>query len=145
MRVGILGGGQLGRMSALAAARLGYRCHVFSPEQDGPGMQVAAAATVAPYEDAEALAEFADSVDVVTFAWDGTNWRELSRSLGATGSTPISGATANGAMYATGFMRQRQAVRGKRQSWALRACICKRGHSASTHICPITGSRYGCR
>jgi 5-(carboxyamino)imidazole ribonucleotide synthase len=68
--IGILGGGQLGRMSALAAARLGYRCHVFSPEQDGPGMQVAAAATVAPYEDAEALAEFADAVDVVTFEFE---------------------------------------------------------------------------
>ena len=68
--IGILGGGQLGRMSALAAARLGYRCHVFSPEPDGPGMQVAAAATVAPYEDAEALAEFADAVDVVTFEFE---------------------------------------------------------------------------
>ena len=51
--IGILGGGQLGRMSALAAARLGYRCHVFAPEADSPGMQVAAAATVAAYEDAD--------------------------------------------------------------------------------------------
>jgi 5-(carboxyamino)imidazole ribonucleotide synthase len=57
--IGILGGGQLGRMSAMAAARLGYRCHVYAPEADSPGMQVAAAATIAPYEDAAALARFA--------------------------------------------------------------------------------------
>ncbi|MCO6419569.1 5-(carboxyamino)imidazole ribonucleotide synthase [Siccirubricoccus sp. KC 17139] len=68
--IGILGGGQLGRMSALAAARLGYRCHVYAPEPDGPGMQVAAAHTVAPYEDAAALARFAAAVDVVTFEFE---------------------------------------------------------------------------
>jgi 5-(carboxyamino)imidazole ribonucleotide synthase len=68
--IGILGGGQLGRMSTLAAARLGYRCHVYSPEPDGPGMQVAAAATVAAYEYREALAGFAAAVDVVTFEFE---------------------------------------------------------------------------
>lgn len=68
--IGILGGGQLGRMTALAAARLGYRCHVFAPEADGPGMQVAAARTVAAYEDAAALARFAAAVDVVTFEFE---------------------------------------------------------------------------
>jgi 5-(carboxyamino)imidazole ribonucleotide synthase len=68
--IGILGGGQLGRMAALAAARLGYRCHVYAPEADSPGMQVAAARTVAPYEDAAALAAFAASVDVVTFEFE---------------------------------------------------------------------------
>lgn len=69
-RIGILGGGQLGRMSAMAAARLGYRVHVFAPEADGPAMQVAAARSVAPYEDAEALAAFAAAVDVVTFEFE---------------------------------------------------------------------------
>jgi 5-(carboxyamino)imidazole ribonucleotide synthase len=68
--IGILGGGQLGRMSAMAAARLGYRCHVFAPDAGSPGMQVAAAATVAPYEDAAALARFAATVDVVTFEFE---------------------------------------------------------------------------
>jgi 5-(carboxyamino)imidazole ribonucleotide synthase len=68
--IGILGGGQLGRMSALAAARLGYRCHVYAPEDDSPGMQVAAARTVAAYEDAAALARFAAAVDVVTFEFE---------------------------------------------------------------------------
>jgi 5-(carboxyamino)imidazole ribonucleotide synthase len=68
--IGILGGGQLGRMSALAAARLGYRCHIYAPEPDSPGMQVAAARTVAPYEDTAALAAFAAAVDVVTFEFE---------------------------------------------------------------------------
>ncbi|HWX47293.1 MAG TPA: 5-(carboxyamino)imidazole ribonucleotide synthase [Roseomonas sp.] len=68
--IGILGGGQLGRMSALAAAELGYRCHIYAPEADSPGMQVAAAQTVAPYEDPAALAAFAAAVDVVTFEFE---------------------------------------------------------------------------
>ncbi|MBU8541572.1 5-(carboxyamino)imidazole ribonucleotide synthase [Falsiroseomonas tokyonensis] len=68
--IGILGGGQLGRMSALAAAALGYRCHIYAPEDNSPGMQVAAARTVAPYTDAAALARFAAAVDVVTFEFE---------------------------------------------------------------------------
>ncbi|MEO3470731.1 5-(carboxyamino)imidazole ribonucleotide synthase [Roseomonas sp. CAU 1739] len=68
--IGILGGGQLGRMSALAAARLGYACHIFAPEPDSPGMQVSAHRTVAAYEDREALARFAASVAVVTFEFE---------------------------------------------------------------------------
>ncbi len=68
--IGVLGGGQLGRMSALAAAALGYRCHVYAPEPDSPGMQVAAGRTVAAYEDAAALAGFARAVDVVTFEFE---------------------------------------------------------------------------
>ncbi len=68
--IGILGGGQLGRMSALAAAPLGYACHVYAPEPDSPGMQVAAHRTVAAYEDRDALARFAGSVAVVTFEFE---------------------------------------------------------------------------
>ena len=68
--IGILGGGQLGRMSVMAAARLGYRCHVYAPEADAPAMQVSAARTVAGYADAEALRRFADAVDVVTFEFE---------------------------------------------------------------------------
>jgi 5-(carboxyamino)imidazole ribonucleotide synthase len=68
--IGILGGGQLGRMSALAAARLGYACHVYAPEADSPGMQVSAQRTVAPYEDRAALARFAAAVAVVTFEFE---------------------------------------------------------------------------
>ena len=68
--IGILGGGQLGRMTALAAARLGYRCHVFAPESDGPAAQVTNLVTIAPYDDAAALARFALSVDVVTIEFE---------------------------------------------------------------------------
>jgi len=68
--IGILGGGQLGRMSALAAGRLGYKVHIFSPEKDGPAAQVAWRNTVANYDDLAALEAFAKSVDVVTFEFE---------------------------------------------------------------------------
>ncbi|MSP79469.1 MAG: 5-(carboxyamino)imidazole ribonucleotide synthase [Rhodospirillales bacterium] len=68
--LGVIGGGQLGRMTALAAARLGYRCHVFSPEADSPARQVAERATVAPYEDQRALESFARAVDAITFEFE---------------------------------------------------------------------------
>lgn len=68
--IGIMGGGQLGRMTAIAAARLGYRCHVFTPERDGPASQVAYETTIAEYDDKRALARFADAVDVVTFEFE---------------------------------------------------------------------------
>lgn len=68
--IGILGGGQLGRMTALAAANLGYRSHIFCPESNCPAIQVSALATVAAYDDAGALARFADAVDVVTFEFE---------------------------------------------------------------------------
>ncbi|MDP6951352.1 MAG: 5-(carboxyamino)imidazole ribonucleotide synthase [Alphaproteobacteria bacterium] len=68
--IGILGGGQLGRMIALAAARLGYRCHVFCPEREFPASQVCDAATVAAYDDKAALARFAGNVDVVTLEFE---------------------------------------------------------------------------
>jgi 5-(carboxyamino)imidazole ribonucleotide synthase len=68
--IGILGGGQLGRMTALAAARLGYRCHIFAPKAGEPASQVSAAETVAPYDDLHALSRFADSIDVATFEFE---------------------------------------------------------------------------
>lgn len=68
--IGILGGGQLGRMTALAAARLGYRCHIFAPEADGPAAQVSAAETVAAYDDLAALDRFAAAIDVATFEFE---------------------------------------------------------------------------
>lgn len=77
--IGIMGGGQLGRMTALAAAELGYRCHVFCPEKDGPTEQVAAAATIAAYDDAEALDAFAAAVDVVTFEFENVPHESVQR------------------------------------------------------------------
>ena len=68
--IGIIGGGQLGRMSAQAAARLGYRTHIFAPEFDGPASQVASAITVGDYTDLPLLERFARAVDVITFEFE---------------------------------------------------------------------------
>ena len=68
--IGILGGGQLARMLALAAAPLGLRCHVYSPETDSCAFDVVHASTCASYEDEHALARFANSVDVVTYEFE---------------------------------------------------------------------------
>jgi 5-(carboxyamino)imidazole ribonucleotide synthase len=68
--IGILGGGQLGRMIALAAAPLGYRCHILAPEADLPAAQVAAQVTRADYTDSTALERFAGAVDVVTYEFE---------------------------------------------------------------------------
>ncbi|WP_420862806.1 5-(carboxyamino)imidazole ribonucleotide synthase [Algirhabdus cladophorae] len=68
--IGILGGGQLGRMLSVAASRLGLKCHVFDPAPDAPAAQVADAHTCAPYEDAEALAAFGAAVDVITYEFE---------------------------------------------------------------------------
>jgi len=70
MVVGILGGGQLGRMLALAAAELGLSCHIYSPDPKSPAFAVAAARTVAPYDDEDALAAFAAAVDVATYEFE---------------------------------------------------------------------------
>ena len=80
--IGILGGGQLGRMLALAAAELGYRCHIFAPEADTPASEVAALTTRADYGDAAALQAFAAAVDVVTLEWENVD-REAVRALGS--------------------------------------------------------------
>ena len=68
--IGILGGGQLGRMLALAAAAMGYRVHVLAPETELPAGDVAAEVTRAAYDDFAALDRFAASVDVVTFEFE---------------------------------------------------------------------------
>ncbi len=68
--IGIMGSGQLGRMTALAAARLGYRCHIYSPDSESPAERIATATTIAAYDDAAALDAFAGAVDVVTFEFE---------------------------------------------------------------------------
>jgi 5-(carboxyamino)imidazole ribonucleotide synthase len=68
--IGILGGGQLGRMLALAAARLGLKTHIYSNESDSPAFLVAAAQICAGYEDWGVLAAFARSCDAVTFEFE---------------------------------------------------------------------------
>lgn len=68
--IGILGGGQLGRMAAFAAQEMGYRCHIYCPEANAPAAEVSGQATTAAYDDEAALAAFADSVDLVTFEFE---------------------------------------------------------------------------
>ena len=68
--IGILGGGQLGRMLARAALRLGLKCHVFCPDAKSPAFEAAATVSCASYEDEDALARFADSVDVITYEFE---------------------------------------------------------------------------
>jgi 5-(carboxyamino)imidazole ribonucleotide synthase len=68
--IGILGGGQLGRMTAMAAARLGYRCVIFSPEEHAVAADVAAGHVRGDYRDEAALARFAGQVDVVTYEFE---------------------------------------------------------------------------
>jgi 5-(carboxyamino)imidazole ribonucleotide synthase len=69
-RIGILGGGQLGRMLAMAASRLGFKCQVFSPDPDSPAFDVVLHATCAEYADVEALELFANDVDVITYEFE---------------------------------------------------------------------------
>ena len=68
--IGLVGGGQLGRMSALAAARLGYRCHILTREKDSPASQVSAATTISDYHEPNGLCEFAAAVDVISFEFE---------------------------------------------------------------------------
>ena len=68
--IGILGGGQLGRMLSVAAARLGFKTHIFEPGTNPPAGQVADRVTTAAYEDANALETFALSVDVITYEFE---------------------------------------------------------------------------
>jgi 5-(carboxyamino)imidazole ribonucleotide synthase len=75
--VGILGGGQLGRMLALAAARLGLKTHIYSDEPDVPAFDVSAFSTVGSFEDETALSDFAADVDVVTCEFENVPARAL--------------------------------------------------------------------
>ncbi|MEQ9620323.1 MAG: 5-(carboxyamino)imidazole ribonucleotide synthase [Deltaproteobacteria bacterium] len=68
--LGILGGGQLGRMSALAAAKLGVRVHIYCPEEDSPAGQVAAKTFIGAYDNKSMLRAFAESVDVVSYEFE---------------------------------------------------------------------------
>ncbi len=68
--IGILGGGQLGRMMAMAAAQLGYRCHIYAPDRESVAAEVSAEFTCAAWTDEVALARFADACDVITLEFE---------------------------------------------------------------------------
>jgi 5-(carboxyamino)imidazole ribonucleotide synthase len=83
--IGILGGGQLGRMLAMAAAQLGYRCHVYAPEPDSVAGEVSAAFTCAAWDDAATMARFAADCAVVTYEFENVPVAPLA----ALGDTPL--------------------------------------------------------
>ena len=68
--IGIVGGGQLGRMLALAAAQLGYRCHVYAPDETPPAAEVTGRFTRGAFDDEAALARFGAEVDVATYEFE---------------------------------------------------------------------------
>lgn len=75
--IGIMGGGQLGRMFAIAARRMGYRVHVFTPEKNSPTAQFADRATVADYRDESAVRGFAREIDLLTFEFENIPGRTI--------------------------------------------------------------------
>ncbi len=92
--VGILGGGQLGRMLALAAARLGLKCHIYCPDPQSPAFDVAAAHTLAAYEDDARLDAFARLVDVVTYEFENVDVAAAERLAAIVPVRPGPGALA---------------------------------------------------
>ena len=77
--IGILGGGQLGRMLALAAARLGFKCHIFAPDPESPAFDVAAARTVAPMPTRPLSTPSRAAVDVVTYEFENVDVAAVER------------------------------------------------------------------
>ena len=77
--VGVFGSGQLGRMFAIEARKMGYRVHTFSPESDTPTGQVADYETCADYEDLDAVKRFAEAVDVVTFEFENVPFETVAK------------------------------------------------------------------
>jgi 5-(carboxyamino)imidazole ribonucleotide synthase len=85
--IGILGGGQLARMLAIAAAPLGLRCQIYAPAGDNPAFDVAAARTIAAYDDAGALARFGQTVDLITYEFE--NVPDATVALLASSGAPV--------------------------------------------------------
>lgn len=90
--IGILGGGQLGRMLAMAAAQLGYRCHIYSSDKTSVAAEVAAQFTCAKDEDIELLSKFADACDVITYEFENVPVAPLAAIAGKAPLYPPAGA-----------------------------------------------------
>jgi 5-(carboxyamino)imidazole ribonucleotide synthase len=86
--IGIVGGGQLGRLLAIAAAQLGYKCHIFAPDETPPAAEVAAHFTRGDFDDEKALARFADAVDVATYEFENIAAGPLATLVGRTRLSP---------------------------------------------------------
>ena len=89
LTIGILGGGQLGRMLAMAAAKLGIKSHVYAPEQDSSAFDVCSQFTCAAYSDRVALQLFADTVDAITFEFENVPTATLDRLQKLSRTLPI--------------------------------------------------------
>ena len=68
--LGIIGGGQLGRMTALAAAKFGIECHIFDPDSNAPALQVCSKSYINNYEDIDAIKDFANNIDVALYEFE---------------------------------------------------------------------------
>ena len=110
--IGILGGGQLGRMLSLAASRLGFTCHIYGPEHHSPATHVSALNITAPYDDLESVRDFAKRCDVVTYEFE--NVPELTAKAAASGSIlrpgPQALSTAQDRLIEKTFLRDKAMV-----------------------------------
>lgn len=88
--IGIIGGGQLGRMLAVAAAQLGYRTHIYAPEPSGPAADVSARWVRGEYDDGPALHAFAEDVDAITFEFENIWPAAIAHLAGRTRTRPLS-------------------------------------------------------
>jgi len=85
-KIGIIGGGQLGRMLALAAAPLGFEVHIFTPNPNSPAAQVVSNVTIGEYDDTNAVGKFAASVDVITYEFENV---PAQSAIAAAASAPV--------------------------------------------------------
>ena len=86
--IGILGGGQLGRMLAISAAQLGYRCHIYAPEEAGVAGEVAAEYTRGEYDDLAALENFAKACGIITYEFENVPAAPLRKIIGKAAVRP---------------------------------------------------------
>ena len=115
--IGILGGGQLGRMLGLAAAQLGYRVHVFAPEASGPATEVAAEWTQGRFEDADAMRAFAARVDVATYEFENVDPHAVSYLSGRVAVRP-SALSLDVSRYRPNEKHLVAALGGRTAAWA---------------------------
>jgi len=114
--IGIIGGGQLGRMLSMAAANLGYRCAIYAPEPSGPAADVAARWVQGAYDDLDALQAFAQSVDLITYEFENIPVAPLESLRVPLAPHPRALATAQDRATEKAFV---QAIGGRPAPWAV--------------------------
>jgi 5-(carboxyamino)imidazole ribonucleotide synthase len=114
--IGIVGGGQLGRMLSLAAANLGYRCAIFAPESSGPAADVSGRWVQGDYDDVDAVRAFAQTVDVITYEFENIPVAPLETLLTPLAPHPRALATAQDRATEKAFV---QAIGGRPAPWAV--------------------------